>query len=92
MKKLRIIAIFILAVGLAYALDDLSIRYRIPKSRQAFDTITVHRYDAISEKANKVEFVYEDPVNETCVRSLVPHLGYVPCWYLRRHTEQRINF
>ena len=92
MKRLRIAAILVLVLGLAYAVDDFSLRYRIPKSRQPFDTVAVHRYDAISEKNNKVEFVYEDPVNETCVRSLVPHLGYVPCWYLRRHTEQRINY
>ena len=92
MKRLRIAVILVLMLGLAYVIDDLSIRYRIPKSRQPFDTVAVHRYDAISEKNNKVEFVYEDPVNETCVRSLVPHLGYVPCWYLRRHTEQRINY
>ena len=92
MKRLLIAVILVLLLGLAYVIDDLSIRYHVPKSRQPFDTVTVHRYDAISEKADKVEFVYEDPVNETCVRSLVPHLGYVPCWYLRRHSEQRINY
>jgi len=82
----------LLALGLAYAADDLSMRYRIPRSRQPFATVIVRRYDAISEKNNKTEFVYEDPVNETCVRSLVPHLGYAPCWYLSRHSEQRISY
>ena len=77
---------------LAYAADDLSLRFRIPKSRQPLGTVTVSRYDAISEKNNKTEFVYEDPINLTCVRSLVPHLGYPPCWYLERHREQRINY
>ena len=91
-RLLRIAVIVVLALGLAYAVDDMSIRDRIPKSRQPFATVTVQRYDAISEKNNKTEFVYEDPVNETCVRSPVPHLGYVPCWYLRRHSEERINY
>jgi hypothetical protein len=90
--KLRIfIVAFVLMVAL-YVGDDLSVRYRIPKSRQPFSTVTIRRFDAISEKNNKTEYVYEDPVAVTCVRSLFPHLGYSPCWYLSRHTEQRINF
>jgi hypothetical protein len=90
--KLRIfIVAFVLMVAL-YVGDDLSVRYRIPKSRQPFSTVTIRRFDAISEKNNKTEYVYEDPVAVTCVRSLFPHLGYSPCWYLSRHAEQRINF
>jgi hypothetical protein len=90
--KLRIfIVAFVLIVAL-YVGDDLSVRYRIPKSRQPFSTVTIRRFDAISEKNNKTEYVYEDPVAVTCVRSLFPHLGYSPCWYLSRHAEQRINF
>lgn len=90
--QLRIfIVAFVLMVAL-YVGDDLSVRYRIPKSRQPFSTVTIRRFDAISEKNNKTEYVYEDPVAVTCVRSLFPHLGYSPCWYLSRHTEQRINF
>jgi len=90
--KLRIfIVAFVLMVAL-YVGDDLSVRYRIPKSRQPFSTVTIRRFDAISEKNIKSEYVYEDPVAVTCVRSLFPHLGYSPCWYLSRHAEQRINF
>ena len=90
--KLRIfIVAFVLMVAL-YVGDDLSVRYRIPKSRQPFSTVTIRRFDAISETNNKTEYVYEDPVAVTCVRSLFPHLGYSPCWYLSRHAEQRINF
>jgi hypothetical protein len=88
--RIPIVAAFCLL--LAYGADDLSLRFHIPKSRQPFGTVTVHRYDAISEKNNKTEFVYEDPVIVTCIRSLVPHLGYTPCWYLERHSEQRINY
>jgi hypothetical protein len=28
----------------------------------------------------------------TCVHSLFPHMGYQPCWYLSRHSEQRTNY
>lgn len=90
--KVRILIFVLALVALVYASDDLSLRYHFPRSRQIFGSVTVQRYDAISEKNNKTEFVYEDPVVQTCVRSLFPHLGYQPCWYLSRHSEQRINY
>jgi hypothetical protein len=90
--KLRIFIVALVLMVALYVGDDLSVRYRIPKSRQPFSTVTIRRFDAISEKNNKTEYVYEDPVAVTCVRSLFPHLGYSPCWYLSRHAEQRINF
>jgi hypothetical protein len=91
MKRRTLIAALALMAAL-YVGDDLSVRYRIPRSRQPFGTVTIRRLDAISEKNNKTEYVYEDPVAVTCVRSLFPHLGYSPCWYLSRHSEQRINY
>ena len=90
--KLRILIVaFALMVAL-YVADDLSVRYRIPKNREPFGTVLIRRFDAISQKNNKTEYVYEDPIAVTCVRSVFPHLGYSPCWYLSRHTEQRVNF
>jgi hypothetical protein len=89
--KIRILIAALGCLAVVYGADDLSIRYRIPKSRQAFGTVTIRRYDAISEKS-KTEFVFEEPINQTCVQSLFPHLGYQPCWYLSRHGEQRINY
>jgi hypothetical protein len=89
--KFRILIFVLGLLAAVYAADDLSVRYRIPNSRQPFGTVTVQRYDAISEK-NKTEFVYEGPIHQTCVRSVFPHLGYQPCWYLSRHTEQRTNY
>lgn len=90
--KFRLLISALALMAALYVGDDLSVRYRIPKSRQPFSTVTIRRFDAISEKNNKTEYVYEDPVAVTCVRSLFPHLGYSPCWYLSRHAEQRINF
>ena len=82
----------LLVLSALYVGDDLSLRYRIPPSRQPFGTVTVERYDAIPEKNGKVEFGFEPPVQQTCVHSPVPHMGYPPCWYLSRHAEQRINY
>ena len=54
-------------------------------------TITVRRYLAIQEKANRVEYVFNGEQNQTCVQSLFPHMGATPCWYLSRHAEQRVD-
>jgi len=90
--KIRILIVALALMVALYVGDDLSVRYRIPKSRQPYGTVTIRRFDAIAEKNNKTEYVYEDPVAVTCVRSVFPHLGYAPCWYRSRHLEQRINF
>jgi hypothetical protein len=90
--KFRLLISALALMAALYVGDDLSVRYRIPRSRQAFGTVTIRRFDAIAEKNNKTEYVYEDPMAVTCVRSLFPHLGYSPCWYLSRHPEQRINY
>ena len=90
--KLRIFILGVVSLAVVYAGEDVSVRYRIPANRQALGTVTVQRYDAIPEKNGKVEFAFEEPVTRTCVRSLFPHLGYPPCWYLSRHAEQRVNY
>jgi hypothetical protein len=90
--KLRIVILGLALLAIVYICDDLSVRYRIPKRRQPFGTVIVQRYDAIPEKNGKTEFAFEDPITQTCLHSLLPHLGYQPCWYLRRHSEQRINY
>ena len=93
MQRTRIrILLVILALSAVYIADDVWIRFRIPPRQQPFGTVTVQRYDAIAEKNGKTEFDFEPPVVQTCVRSLFPHMGYAPCWYLSRHAEQRINY
>ena len=79
-----------IAVALVYAVDAGILRFRASTNRHAFGTVTVHPYYAIDRKDKKTEFDYEDPEDETCVNSLFPHLGYTPCWYRRRHTDEAI--
>jgi hypothetical protein len=93
MRNARVLVLAgLLVLAAIYVGDDLSLRFHVPASRQAFGTVTVERYDAIPEKNGKVEFGFEPPVEETCVHSPFPHMGYPPCWYLSRHAEQRINY
>lgn len=88
---LRIVGVLLLLLGLVYAGDYLSVRYRIPGNREQFGTVTVDSYYAIQEKNNKTELVPNQPEAQTCVRSLFPHFGYNPCWYVSRHTDKRID-
>jgi hypothetical protein len=78
--------------ALAYAGDYTQFRYRVATNRQPFAQITVTSYDAIPQKSGKTQFIFHPPEPQTCVNALFPHAGYVPCWYLQRHTEQVTNF
>ena len=83
----KIAAGVILGAVLLYGGDYAIFRLRHSPTR----TITVRRYLAIQEKANRVEYVFNGEQNQTCVQSLFPHMGSSPCWYLSRHAEQRVD-
>ena len=76
---------------LAYVVDYAVFRYRVAANRQPFGQITVTHYDAVQQKSGKTEFLFDPPETQSCVNSLFPRAGYMPCWYLQRHTEQRTN-
>lgn len=86
------VILFVLAL---YGGDYLQLRYRVWRNRQPYGTVTVQVLYAVSEKApqgtNRTEYSSGPAQDETCVNSLFPHLGYAPCWYLRQHTERRVN-
>lgn len=54
------------------------------------DTVQVQRTYEIPHKDGRAEFAFAEPQTVTCVRSIFPHLGYSPCWYLKRHSQQMI--
>ena len=91
----RVIVIGITSVlgltALAYAVDYAAFRYRISTNRQPFGQITVMSYDAIPQKSGRTQFIFNPPQAQTCANALFPQGGYVPCWYLQRHTEQRTD-
>jgi hypothetical protein len=91
----RVIVIGITSVlgltALAYAVDYAAFRYRISTNRQPFGQITVMSYDAIPQKSGRTQFIFNPPRAQTCANALFPQGGYVPCWYLQRHTEQRTD-
>lgn len=87
----RIVGAAVLLACVVYVGDYLSVRYRIPKGRDPFSSVTIQPYYAIHEKNSKTEYDFAPPENQVCVRALFPHFGYSPCWYVKRHTEKRID-
>ncbi len=79
-------------MAIAYAVDYIVFRYRLAANRQPFGQITVTRYDAVPQKNGKTEFIFNPPEAQTCVHALFPRAGFMPCWYLQRHTDQRTDF
>ena len=91
-RRLRWAAVAVIAAPIAfYLLEDLSIRMRFPRA-DPFAQVSVHRYYALHKTREKMSLINTEPVDQTCVSAVFPHLGYTPCWYLRRHTEQRVDF
>jgi hypothetical protein len=72
---------------LIYAGDDLWARHQ----GRPTEEVKVYRLYAAMNRWNEVEYSVGTPVMQTCVDALMPHFGYVPCWYLRRHTYQQIG-
>ncbi|HLH31135.1 MAG TPA: hypothetical protein VKY31_08025 [Terriglobia bacterium] len=71
----------------AFAVDYVTLR----ASAAPTDTVTIKRYYAVGLKNGKTEMYYADPINQTCVNSVFPHMGYTPCWYVRRHNVKQIS-
>ncbi len=90
MKRLllRVLLALCLTAALIFVIDAAVLRYRVSANRNAFGTVTVHPYYAFPRKDKKNELIFEDPRDETCVNSLLPHMGDSPCWYLRSHSDR----
>lgn len=79
------------ALVVIYAGDYVVLRIRMHAGGNVFSTMTVHRYYSVPQKNGKFEFLALDPQQQTCTHSLFPEMGDQPCWYLARHTDQRID-
>ena len=83
--------IALLALAGLYAGDYLSARYGIPGNRQTLGSVPVETLYAVRQKSGRIEYMLGDTETQTCVRSLFPHLGYTPCWYLSGHARKRVE-
>lgn len=85
------VLVIIAAAALAYGLDYAVFRIRAGTSRTAYGSVTVNHYYAVLQKNGKTQFIFDPPQAQTCVHALFPHEGWLPCWYLTRHPDQRTN-
>ena len=85
-----VVALAILA-GATFSGDYFVLRYRMAAGSEPLGTVALRPYYAVRLKSGKTEFLFQNPHPETCVNSLMPHLGMSPCWYLRRHPEKRTD-
>ena len=79
------------ALALAYGLDYAVFRIRAATNRNAYGSVIVNHYYAVLQKNGKTQFIFDPPQAQTCVNALFPHVGWLPCWYLSRHREQRTD-
>jgi hypothetical protein len=88
---LKAIVILVGAGCLIYAGDYAVFHYRVARNLSPFDTVTVNAYYAVPQKTGKMEYDFQSSQQETCANALFPHMGYVPCWFGRRHADRKIQ-
>ena len=81
----RILLILVLTLAVLYGADYLIARNR------PLGSVEVHPYYAVPQKDGKTEFMLLDPEVDSCVNSVLPHLGLPPCWDLNRKKQKRID-
>ena len=77
----------VVLTALIYSVDDLWARFR----ERPVEQMKVDRVYLAMNHWNQVEYSLGTPIMQTCVDALMPHFGYVPCWYLRRNTLQQVK-
>jgi hypothetical protein len=85
------ILILVGTTALTFIADFGVFRLRVAANRSAYGSVTVNHYYAILQKSGKTQLIFDPPQPQTCVNALFPHGGLLPCWYLRRHPEQRTD-
>jgi hypothetical protein len=83
--------LFILgAAALIYGGDFALFRIRAAKGN-AYGSVMVNHYYAVAQKSGKTQFIFDPPQPQPCANALFPHGGALPCWYLRKHPDQRTD-
>lgn len=91
----RILLAFLACLLLIYVADFalFELRVLVPRLGPALGSVHRLRILAIARNGNKVEFQVDAIRPEEdlpCARSLFPHAGANPCWYVTRHASDPI--
>lgn len=90
-KIARRVGLAIVALSaVLYAADYLSVRHRMTKKTAGdpLDSMKIQRTYVIPHKDGRAEIIFGEPETQVCVHSLFPHMGYTPCWYLKRQAQK----
>jgi hypothetical protein len=83
----RIATVLVVLVIVLYFGDYIVVRLR----GEPLETVQINKFYAVPQKDGKTSFEPGEPETQTCIDSIFPHLGYNPCWYVKRHKTQQIN-
>jgi hypothetical protein len=91
----RTLVLIVALAAIVYAGDYAVVRLRAsyPRLGNAFGSVQMVRLLAIPLKNGRVDYeldALQPEATVTCVRALFPHLGYPPCWYVRRQSQKPI--
>ncbi len=81
----RSLVILVFAMVAFYGADYLVAR------KQPLGSVQVQPYYAVPQKDGKTEILMQDPEVDTCVQSLLPHMGQPTCWQLNKNKSKRID-
>ena len=83
----RIATVLVVLVIVLYLGDYIVMKIR----SEPTGTCQVTKLYAVPQKDGKTQYEAGDPETQTCANSIFPHLGYSPCWYVKRHKMQQVN-
>lgn len=82
----------VVLIALLWIADWISFQYRLSRhtTGDPLQTMRIQSTYAIPHKDGRAEYVFGQPQNVMCARSIFPHGGDPPCWYLRKTTSKPI--
>ena len=80
-------------IAILWIADYTSFRYRLSKGTPGdpLASIRIQPTYAIPHKDGRAEYVFGEPQMITCARSIFPHAGDPPCWYLQKTAAKPIQ-
>ena len=88
---LGLVLVIVGITALVFAVDFGIFKIRVLTERNPYDSVVVSHYYAVRQKSGKTQFIFDPPAPVSCVNAVFPHSGMRPCWYLKRHPEQRTD-
>jgi hypothetical protein len=89
---IRAAVVSLAVLVLAYLVDAVWVRIRVATHHDPTRTVDVTLTLTVPQKNGRLGLFPGGVETRSCVRALFPQLGLPPCWYLERHTEQRVDY